>query len=504
MHALPRPRPHIPSGLLLALLFVGHSWSAQPDIEGFQTSVRPFLAKSCYGCHSNALQSGGLNLQSFTSAGSVAKDRDEWEKVIEKLRTGQMPPPAVPPPAAADVKLVVGWISSELARLDREVKPDPGRITARRLNRTEYNNSVRDLLGVDFQPAADFPPDDSGYGFDNIGDVLSMSPSLMEKYVSAAEKIARTALYGPPSMKPTMVKHEPWFVDFDTTPGVKTDYDLTGLSLPSALHVMHRFPVEGDYDIAGLLRGARPPGSEPLQVAFWIDGKQVNELPYPIPPTGEVSGQSENSSAPTSPPANIGYRHRSCGSMKACRSPFTGRILRNCRRPAPRGGGRGGRGGTRRTRRRSRRSRTRQARRRSSPARRAVRKPDAVPNNNDELAAANGNGVFGGGATVGFLVSNLEIIGPYNQVTGPSAESRKRIFVCTEETPACAKKIVTTLAGRVYRRPATRQESRSTYRHRRDGPPARRFVPRRALPGDCSACSSPPTFCSASNATRRR
>ena len=72
-------------------------------------------------------------------------------------------------------------------------------------------------------------------------------------------------------MQPTMVKHEPWFVDFDTTPGVKTDYDLTGLSLPSALHVMHRFPVEGDYDIAGLLRGARPPGSEPLQVAFWID-----------------------------------------------------------------------------------------------------------------------------------------------------------------------------------------------------------------------------------------
>ncbi len=155
----------------------------------------------------------------------------------------------------------------------------------------EYNNSVRDLLGVDFQPAASFPPDDSGYGFDNIGDVLSLSPSLMERYVSAAEKIARAALYGPARMKPTLIKHEPWYVDFDTKSGVKTDYDLTGLSLPSALHVMHRFPVEGDYDIAGLLRGARPPGSEPLQVAFWIDGKQVSERAYPIPPTGEVSGQ---------------------------------------------------------------------------------------------------------------------------------------------------------------------------------------------------------------------
>jgi hypothetical protein len=83
---------------------------------------------------------------------------------------------------------------------------------------------------------------------------------------------------------------------------------------------------------------------------------------------------------------------------------------------------------------------------------------DAAPSNNDELAAATGNGVFGGGAAVGFFVSNLEIIGPYNQVTGQSEDSRKKIFVCTEETPACAKKIVTTLAGRVYRRPAARQE----------------------------------------------
>ena len=143
--------------------------------------------------------------------------------------------------------------------------------------------------------------------------------------------------------------------------------------------------------------------------------------------------------------------------MKAFRSPFTGPILRSCRR------------------------RRREAaagevaedaedeaalpqlpdpgeRRRSLTAAARGPQPDAVPNNNDELAAANGNGVFGGGATVGFLVSNLEITGPYNPVTGPSAESRKRIFVCTEETPACARKIVTTLAGRVYRRPPTRQE----------------------------------------------
>ena len=98
------------------------------------------------------------------------------------------------------------------------------------------------------------------------------------------------------------------------------------------------------------------------------------------------------------------------------------------------------------------------ARRRSSPARRAVRNADAVPNNNDELAAANGNGVFAGGATVGFLVSNLEVIGPYNQVTGPSAESRKRSSSARRRRRPARSSIVTTLAGRVYRRPATRQE----------------------------------------------
>ncbi len=83
-------------------------------------------------------------------------------------------------------------------------RADPGRVTARRLNRYEYNNTVRDLLAVDFQPAADFPADDSGYGFDNIGDVLSLSPVLMEKYLAAAEKIARIAIVPAPLPKPTV------------------------------------------------------------------------------------------------------------------------------------------------------------------------------------------------------------------------------------------------------------------------------------------------------------
>ena len=127
-----------------------------------------------------------------------------------------------------------GWIESEFDRLDRQAPIDPGRVTARRLNRAEYNNTIRDLTGVDLRPADDFPQDDSGYGFDNIGDVLSLSPGLMEKYLAAAEKVTRTALFGPEPLKPTLERC--------TTAGRRVipnaqplrDYDRTGLSLPGA------------------------------------------------------------------------------------------------------------------------------------------------------------------------------------------------------------------------------------------------------------------------------
>ncbi|MES1258816.1 MAG: DUF1592 domain-containing protein [Acidobacteriota bacterium] len=420
--------------------------AAPADQAGFQSFVQPFIEKTCVGCHNAKLQSGGLNLQPYATVGTVTRNRAHWQLVLEKLRSGQMPPPGLPRPAESELKTVTEWISAELDRQDRSLPPDPGHITARRLNRTEYNNSVRDLLGVDFNPAGDFPPDDSGYGFDNIGAVLSMSPSLMEKYVTAAERVARTALYGPPAMQPTLVKHEPWYVDFDNTRGVKTDYDLTGLSLPSALHVMHRFPVEGDYDIAGLLRGNRPTGSEPLQVAFWIDGKQVQVLPYAVPASGEVSGQRKEFRVHVT----AGEHWLSASVLRIYEGlpvSFRGPNPSKLPPPAPRNfGGRGGVG-------------------RGGPgpnpavsAAPAARRVDANAPSNDEAPPADPNAVFAGGAAVGFFVSNLEVIGPYNQVTGPSAASRKLIFACAEQTPACARRIVSGLAARVYRRPPTAEE----------------------------------------------
>ena len=146
----------------------------------------------------------------------------------------------------------------------------------RRLNRAEYNNTVRDLVGVDLKPADDFPQDDTGYGFDTIGAVLSVPPVLMEKYLAAAERISRTAIFGPGAMKPTLVRLSARSRKIQPSPKVETDYDTTGLTLPNALHAMHRIPVD-----ARVLRSApspaasRPAGSEPIRLALWIDGTRV-------------------------------------------------------------------------------------------------------------------------------------------------------------------------------------------------------------------------------------
>ena len=192
------------AGSSLVRLLSGAAWlaslcSAAPPTIPFQTAIEPFIAKNCVGCHNDKLQSGGLNLKGATD---VAKSRDQWEHVVEKLKRGEMPPKGMPRPALVEVNSVTKWLEDEFAREDAAMAPDPGRVTARRLNRYEYNSTVRDLLAVDFHPADDFPTDDFGYGFDNIGDVLTLSPTLMEKYMTAARKIARLAIEGeqPPKM----------------------------------------------------------------------------------------------------------------------------------------------------------------------------------------------------------------------------------------------------------------------------------------------------------------
>ncbi|MEE1544544.1 MAG: DUF1587 domain-containing protein, partial [Alphaproteobacteria bacterium] len=138
-----------------------------------------------------------MNLEALGAKPEFIRNGHTWEKVYDMLHRREMPPEKKPQPADEELVLLVEFIDAELAKFDCSdpaVPVNPGRVTLRRLNRSEYNNTIRDLFGVDYQPAADFPNDEVGYGFDNIGDVLSLSPILMEKYLRAAEQITAKAI----------------------------------------------------------------------------------------------------------------------------------------------------------------------------------------------------------------------------------------------------------------------------------------------------------------------
>jgi mono/diheme cytochrome c family protein len=167
----------------------------------FAKDVAPLINQYCGKCHSDKKPKGGVALTVFTDDASALKKRTVWEQVADNLRSGDMPPPGKPRPNADELDIINAWLDAVVFQMDCNGPRDPGRVTIRRLNRAEYNNTVRDLLGISFQPANDFPQDDVGYGFDNIGDVLSLPPLLMEKYLAAAEKIVEKVFANPESRK---------------------------------------------------------------------------------------------------------------------------------------------------------------------------------------------------------------------------------------------------------------------------------------------------------------
>lgn len=161
---------------------------------GYGQSVVPLVSEYCVSCHSHEKKRGDLDLERFRTDPAFSANRELWEKVRDVLETREMPPENKPQPAPANRLAAVRFLDSELARVDASAPPSPGRVTLRRLNRNEYRNTVRDLLAVDFNVQGRFPNDESGYGFDNIGDVLSLPPMLLEKYLAAAEEIAGRAI----------------------------------------------------------------------------------------------------------------------------------------------------------------------------------------------------------------------------------------------------------------------------------------------------------------------
>jgi hypothetical protein len=236
------------------------------DAAGFDAKVKLILQNVCSACHNATLTSGDLNLLPYLDPSSVTGDRATWEKIAHKIAAGEMPPPGVKPPPRDQIAALLNFIQGEFDKADALVKPDPGRVTARRLNRNEYRNTIRDLLAVDFRADKDFPTDDSGYGFDNIADILTVSPLLMEKYLQAAEAISSRALGADPlPKKPVEV-----ICDLKTKTLRRLDY--------STVEAAQRIDFDGDYTVIFGFPGQRAADAKPVQMAFYMAGQLLQTM----------------------------------------------------------------------------------------------------------------------------------------------------------------------------------------------------------------------------------
>lgn len=243
----------------------------------FRQRVEPLLTKFCADCHSGKMPEAGLPLDRFAAAGPSAVDRKGWVRVREMVRGHLMPPEGEAAPTGDERHAIVAWIEAELARGRPAGPVDPGRVTLRRLNRVEYDRTIRDLVGIDFQPAANFPSDEVGYGFDNIGDVLSLPPVLMERYLQAAEEIADRAIVVPSRDGPEEIRYQAEYLETDPPSREKLPRGTRVRWLASAgeIWVEHQFALPGEYVFRARAYGTQG-GDEPVRMAFRLGGKQLS------------------------------------------------------------------------------------------------------------------------------------------------------------------------------------------------------------------------------------
>jgi cytochrome c553 len=388
-----------------------------------------FVQKNCVACHSATVSSGGIDFTANNKPDTFTQNRPVWERALAKLKAGEMPPPGLPKPPAAETSAVTNWLEAEFARQDSQIQPDAGRIAARRLNNTEYDNTVRDLLGVNIHPSANFPADQAAFGFDNISDALNISSVLLEKYADAAERCVRTAMFGPEKLKPAAT-HYPFAVKLNDLRGKPSklpdlfNYDLSGLSLPSSSHVSHRFPVDGTYSFHVVFNGHRPNQSMPAHIALWIDGKMVQE--FEVDAT-DLEGQFRDARTKVT----AGEHLISVSYLKQYHG-----LPPSYKGPEP-----------------------------------STRPPTPLFNPKGKLTEQDIETMRKLGTTVktdGIEVrvdnrfESIDIGGPFEQVTGPSAESRKLVLACGhvdgKHNASCPRVIVSAFAQRAFRRPVAAQE----------------------------------------------
>ena len=205
-------------------------------------SVRPVLNRYCVGCHNERLRTAGLALDEMDPA-RVGDHPDAWEKVVRKLRTGAMPPAGRRRPDAATYETVASALENALDRT-AAAAPNPGRTTVHRLNRREYENAVRDLLALDIDASALLPADNADLGFDNMADILSVSPALLDRYIFAARRISRLAV-GDPTIEPTT---ETYVVPSMRFQDLRMSEDLP-FGSRGGIAIRHNFPLDAEYDV---------------------------------------------------------------------------------------------------------------------------------------------------------------------------------------------------------------------------------------------------------------
>jgi len=455
----PAQAGHYVIAVAAGLLVSAGIWRAEPVVAQVPaaaatpgTSSAAVLKQYCATCHSDRVKAGGLVIDP-AAVSNVGTDADRWEKVVRKLRTQAMPPPGAPRPDAASYERVASFLESELDRVET-AKPHLGKLPlAHRLSRTEYRNAVRDLLALESLPSevsVDYllPPDNISSGFDNIADLLFVSPSNMERYLDAARKISRLAV-GDPAM-PVMVNiHK---LDPEHPQDERVD-DLS-VGTRGGIAVRSEFPVDGTYIVkvdVGAANGH--------QLEITVDGERVALRALGGgrggPTVDAPPGQPDPADPDPTPPSNArpAVQGRGAGPADGGGSGGSGGAAGAGagRAGGARGGGgrAGGRGG-------------------GAPA-----GPLEFP-----LTLKAGPKLIG----VAFVqrtdardestlrprmrsrgtqpaINSVTISGPYNVTGSGDSPSRRRIFVCrpgsaAEELP-CARRILSTLARRAYRRPST-------------------------------------------------
>jgi mono/diheme cytochrome c family protein len=361
------------------------------------SSHRQLLDRYCVTCHNQRLETAGLRLD-LPDVANPAASAEVWEKVARKLRTGTMPPSNMPQPPAEDRSALLSWLETSLDRA-AAAKPNPGRTeTLRRLNRTEYQNAIRDLLALDVDATALLPADESGHGFDNVT-VGDLAPALLDRYISAAQKISGLAI----GTTQTSLQS-----DIIRVPPDETQEDhVSGLPLGTrgGLSTRYTFVQDGEYDLQiylargynGDIDGLRAT-PQPHEIQFLLDRAPIGTLTVRRTPDGDDSLLDRNLKIRV--PVTAGPHDVAVTFLKSSSS-----LIETARQPL-------------------------QAHFNER------RHPRLTP-----------------------AISQLSITGPYAAKGADDTPSRRRIFICRPAAPreeeGCAKRILTTLMRRAYRRPVT-------------------------------------------------